>query len=174
MEDAILGSTAERVARRADVPVLVIPAEYDQPWDADPQVRVMVALDGSAEAEVALNPGRAFCEAFRGTISLVCCVEDGARSQPEQLAEAVEHARTYLNQLATTLRANGLAQVDLVVETGAPGDLLPRLAIERDADLVVMASHGRGGFQRLALGSVAEATLRAARVPVLVSRRPPP
>jgi nucleotide-binding universal stress UspA family protein len=77
----------------------------------------------------------------------------------------------HLDDLATAMRAGGL-RVDTVVEAGQPESRLARLAEERAADLIVMASHGRSGFQRLRLGSVTESTLRAASVPVLVLHRP--
>ena len=43
-------------------------------------------------------------------------------------------------------------------------------AIERGCDLIVMGTHGRGGINRLLLGSVAEATVRSSPVPVLLLR----
>jgi hypothetical protein len=56
------------------------------------------------------------------------------------------------------------------VEPGSPDSTIARVVRERDVDLVVMATHGRGGVARLALGSVAEATLRRAGVPLLLVR----
>jgi universal stress protein A len=49
-----------------------------------------------------------------------------------------------------------------------------RAAVEYDADLIVMGSHGRSGPSRLLLGSVAEAVMRKASCPVLVVTEPRP
>jgi len=54
------------------------------------------------------------------------------------------------------------------VRYGNPAREICRYAAEQDADLVVIASHGRSGFQRVVLGSVAERVLRLSEVSVLV------
>jgi nucleotide-binding universal stress UspA family protein len=53
---------------------------------------------------------------------------------------------------------------------GVPADQLTQLAVDLDCDLVVVGTHGRTGFKRLVLGSVAEKVLRTARCPVYVVR----
>ena len=47
-----------------------------------------------------------------------------------------------------------------------------RYAVEHDVDLLAISTHGRSGWRRLALGSVAEAIVRHSSVPVLVFQRP--
>ena len=56
---------------------------------------------------------------------------------------------------------------DIVVKEGSPAKEIVRLADERQADLLVMGTHGRGGFERLFLGSVTEKVLRTTNRPVL-------
>lgn len=51
-----------------------------------------------------------------------------------------------------------------------PAAAITQLGVDLDADLIVVGTHGRQGFQRLVLGSVAEAVVRMARCPVLVVR----
>ena len=62
--------------------------------------------------------------------------------------------------------------LEVVVSEGNPSKEIVRLADERQADLLVMGTHGRGGFERLFLGSVTEKVIRTARCPVLTV--PPP
>ncbi|HSN68926.1 MAG TPA: universal stress protein [Thermoanaerobaculia bacterium] len=57
----------------------------------------------------------------------------------------------------------------LVVER-APVDAILDTATELDADLIVMGTHGRSGFNRLMLGSVTEKVLRQTRRPLLTTR----
>ena len=78
--------------------------------------------------------------------------------------EDLEQFRTELDSFA---RASGIEGLDTeVVQGSVPGEIA-RLARELPADLLVMGSHGRSGFERLMLGSVAEKLLRTAPCPVL-------
>lgn len=57
---------------------------------------------------------------------------------------------------------------------GEPAAEIVRFVAELGCDLIVMGTHGRTGLRHLALGSVAEAVIRAAPCPVLIVRRPTP
>lgn len=63
-------------------------------------------------------------------------------------------------------------RVDVVVRPGDAAKEMTREAAELPADLVILGTHGRSGFERLFLGSVTEKVLRSTRVPVLTI--PPP
>ena len=55
---------------------------------------------------------------------------------------------------------------------GRPGKVIVEAATDRGADLIVMGTHGRSGFERLIIGSVAERVVRSAPCPVVVVRHP--
>ena len=55
---------------------------------------------------------------------------------------------------------------------GRPGKVIVEAAVDRGADLIVMGTHGRSGFDRLIMGSVTERVLRSAPCPVVVVRHP--
>ena len=57
-------------------------------------------------------------------------------------------------------------------EVTKPENVIVNFAEENDVDLIVLGTHGRSGFGRLLMGSVAEAVLRAAACPVLTIRQP--
>src|SRR5690242_1650322 len=57
-------------------------------------------------------------------------------------------------------------EVTRVLEFGKPGPEITRYASQHNTDLVLMPTHGYGGFKRLLLGSVASAVLHEARCPV--------
>jgi nucleotide-binding universal stress UspA family protein/CBS domain-containing protein len=63
---------------------------------------------------------------------------------------------------------------ELIAEMGDPAHVILKTAARADADLVVMATHGRRGFSRFFLGSVAELVLRESNCPVLTVRYLPP
>ena len=81
-----------------------------------------------------------------------------------------------MNTLVLTSKVSGLASsrdADIMSGTsGKAADMLADYVKGSDADLVVIASHGRSGISRWVYGSVADRLLRAACVPVLMVRAP--
>ena len=55
---------------------------------------------------------------------------------------------------------------------GRPSKVIVEAAADRGADLIVMGTHGRSGFERLIMGSVTERVMRSAPCPVVVVRQP--
>lgn len=164
----IYGSTADQVLRNTEVPLLLIPASCGGPWPDDRPFRILVPLDGSDLAREALDPALAFADALGGELLLlhVSNPPDEARLGPEI---GVTEARAQLELVAGRLRAAG-RNPELHAMVGAPAAVIPRVADEQRADLIVMATHGRGGLGRLVLGSVATATVQRATVPLLLMR----
>jgi nucleotide-binding universal stress UspA family protein len=72
-----------------------------------------------------------------------------------------------LTALVAECRAWGVRAVP-VIEEGPVGQALKRYAESSEVDLIVIASHGRGGLKRISLGSVTDYVIRNTRVPVLV------
>lgn len=62
----------------------------------------------------------------------------------------------------------GDVPVETAIAEGNPSDEIVAYAAEHDCDTIVMGTHGRGGIDRLLLGSVAERVVRAATVPVVI------
>jgi len=79
-------------------------------------------------------------------------------------------AEEYLVPFATELRANGV-RATTEVRRGEPVAEILAAAREAKADLIIMTTHGRTGFGRLLFGSVAEAVLRQAEIPVFLMRQ---
>ena len=85
------------------------------------------------------------------------------------VASQREEAEKHLAEARATLQAAGLKNVDTLVLEGLPGDRIVDEATARKADVVVMSTHGRSGFRRTVLGSVADHVLRHLDdVPVLL------
>lgn len=124
--------------------------------------RILVPLDGSHAAEVALKvaallPAR--------SIQLV-----GVEPDCTDLSDLCTGARareTYLESVATDLRQHGHA-VTTMVAFGDPAEQITALA--RAADLIVMSSHGRGAMGRAMFGSVADEVMRHSATPTLIVR----
>jgi len=92
-------------------------------------------------------------------------VEVIARAQRDRIDEDL------LGNLQDLAADAGVA-VEFRVEEGSPADMILAVAEETHADLIVMGTHGRSGFRRLLMGSVAEAVNRKARCPVVTIRAP--
>jgi nucleotide-binding universal stress UspA family protein len=83
-----------------------------------------------------------------------------------QVPEARKSIADELNRLLAPLSSAGVALRTRIAEGNTATEIV-RHAAEHDVDLVVMGTHGRSGFDRLTLGSVAEKVLRKAPCPVL-------
>jgi nucleotide-binding universal stress UspA family protein/predicted transcriptional regulator len=83
-----------------------------------------------------------------------------------------ETAKEKLRQIAAK-RLQGI-KYELLTHLGEPAGAIIRTAKRSAADVIVMATHGRRGFSRVMLGSVAEMVLREASCPVLCIRRGEP
>jgi nucleotide-binding universal stress UspA family protein len=124
----------------------------------------LITLDGSATAEAVLPYARALASGGARLILLRIVPSDSTA------AECLV-ARSYLQAVQTGLAQSGVEGADIVVapETGAgpPGAIVAQ-ATERDADLIVMATHGRSGLSRVLYGSVAEQVLHLTALPALL------
>jgi nucleotide-binding universal stress UspA family protein len=88
---------------------------------------------------------------------------------PDQIRQAEEKAReALLARIPAESRGHG--RTEIRVTHGAPSAEILRIAAETSASLIVIATHGRTGLARLALGSVAERVVREAPCSVLVVR----
>jgi nucleotide-binding universal stress UspA family protein len=95
-------------------------------------------------------------------------VHAGALFDPIQIVYPMSREQV-LERLRQAVHTAGVAinQVDVAAEAGDPGAVIVDQSLVRRADLLVMATHGRSGFDRLLLGSVTETVLRRATCPVL-------
>jgi len=132
--------------------------------------RILVPLDGSALAELALPQAAALAspEARVTLLRVVVPPSAGEDGDPElslvSARQQLEDAAGRLYALAPELN------VDVAVLIGRPGAEIARFAEQRACDLILMASFGEGGIHQWTFGSVAGQVVRSARVPVLIVR----
>jgi nucleotide-binding universal stress UspA family protein len=156
----VVGSVAEDVVRRAQVPVLLVPPSCDQPWPASDALRVLVTLDGSPPAERILRPAEALTAMLQADLLLLRVADDDAPGTGES-------AEAYLDRTATAMACGGIRLRKRVV-AGNPTDRILEIAHAERAHILAMASHGRSGISRLVMGSVTAAEMARADVPVMV------
>jgi len=179
---AWLGSVTDHLIRSSKVPVLCVRAkEGGVSLDQIRAPEILVPLDGSPLAEAVLEPVAALARLWNASVSLVQVVQpvllstDPVLPLPtgydEQLTAAErDAANDYLRDIVERLRAQGVAATGLAVLGQGTAETILDLAGSSRVGLVALATHGRGGVRRLALGSIADKLVRAAEVPVLVVR----
>lgn len=134
--------------------------------------QILVPLDGSALSERALPYAESLANTTQARIVLLRAVESYAligRARSQARVAAMLEAEGYLDAVASTLRERG-ATVDIALPYGNAADAIADEVALRGIELVVMATHGRGGLGRFAYGSVAARVLHEAEVPVLLVR----
>lgn len=178
LERFLLGSTTERVVRRAEVPVLTIRLD-DDVRVTYPYQTVLLPTDGSDCARGALETGANVAKADGATLQLLSVVDVtsfGADVHIQMQVESFEERANDIIKEATEIAEDtGVESVAGSVELGTSIHRTILSYIEdTDADLVVVGTHGRTGFERYMLGSVTEKLVRTSPVPVLTVRTPKP
>jgi nucleotide-binding universal stress UspA family protein len=177
----LFGSTAGKVLERAKVPVLFLRPKTGEDKGAPGAVvkKILVPLDGSDLATSILGPVEEFAKTMGASLVLVHAVtpitalpgfETQAPAAVTILGELQKNAQEYLAKLVGEVKARGVEATGLV-SLDEPVHAILEAADETKADLIAVATHGRGGLGRAVLGSVADGVVRrSADVPCLVLR----
>ncbi|VVE28898.1 Stress response protein NhaX [Pandoraea iniqua] len=177
---AMLGSVAEQILRNALVPVMLVAGEARAhlPLRAGGHYeRVLVALDTSETSRRAFDYALTLARTHGATLRVVHVLDlPGpflAGFDPEPMLEAVravgEQVRTWATQRMREAEVPGEVEMREIQPVGeGVADQIIAAGREADADLIVLGTHGRRGFRRFTLGSVAEDTARHAGRPVLL------
>jgi nucleotide-binding universal stress UspA family protein len=143
----------------------------------NPPSKILVPTDFSAQAEYALDYACTLAAKLDATVSILNVLgvpslgvpELGAAMTASVIDDMIKDNQAGLDSLADARRS--IAKIDQVLlRTGDARDMIPNVAEEIDADLIVMGTHGRRGLSRALLGSVAEYVVRVSKVPVLTVR----
>lgn len=123
--------------------------------------RILVPLDGTPTAAAAVPLALQLARMATADLVLVHVVSaHGSESEPGQ---------AYLDGVVGGLPADG-PHAETLVRTGSPGEAIVDAVEDQQADLVVMATHGRSGLERALLGSVTEHVLTHSQAAVLTLR----
>jgi nucleotide-binding universal stress UspA family protein len=141
--------------------------------------RILVPTDFSEHSRNALRYGAAFADRFGAEIHLLHVFQDLALSQPEAVTvgppimapieQFMASAQASLERLIQENKLSGLT-IHPEVRAGTPFEEIIQFAVDKDIDLIVMGTHGRGWLAHVLLGSVTEKVVRKAPCPVLTVR----
>jgi len=145
---------------------------------------ILVPTDFSHYANFAMKYALSLAKTYGGTIYLLHVLDSGLASgvrgygmwldqaDAASLLESMrEHASSRLATLAAQAESDGVTAEQHIVVGTAPSEILG-LALKAQCTLIVMATHGRSGFDRVVFGSVAEKVVRQSPVPVLAIKHP--
>ncbi len=152
-DNVFLGGVAGRFVRRSGVPVITVREEST----VSAVRRVLVATDFGEASGDAWKLAQVFAAA--GIEVLLAHVVDDMRQSDDQ-----DHLQS-LNETLSTMSA-GLAK-RIIIENGSPAEVLPRLAADAGADLIVIGLRRHRAALGLLLGSRADALIRSSAVPIL-------
>lgn len=142
--------------------------------------RILVAVDNSPCTEKAIAYAKDLAQIFQASIALITVLSPSKSSSlnvdpilgqqpiliPEILDIQLQEMEDYLKALA--LEFDMAKEVVLFNKLGAVRDEIIETAATWTADLIIMGSNGRTGFEHFIVGSVSESVLRRAICPVLI------
>ncbi len=187
----VLGSVADKVTHHSPIPVLVLREGGPVPATAVQQpVRALVPVDGSPLSEAVLEPAAYLAAALaqatsqQGALHLLRVIDlpaTGGKFKSDAhidtgVKEQVKHEdEMYLATLTNRLGQGDLTNLDLSVSSSIEVDpdvaeAIVKKAEQEKFDFIAMATHGRGGVQDWAMGSVSKRVLHATMVPLLIMR----
>jgi nucleotide-binding universal stress UspA family protein len=172
-----LGSIADRLIRETGLPVLVArPPSLATEMNSGPCFKqIVIALDGSALAERSLRPALALAEVEQADVTLLRIVPEERNIPVGEIhssigparARDVQDAQWYLSGVRILLAQWHLSVHSKVIVAGDVPSAILTHAESHDADLIAIATHGRGGLARAMIGSVADRLVSDGMISVL-------
>lgn len=171
VRDLFLGSTASRVARNGDIPVLTVQGEPVHGYR-----RVLIGVDLEDASRKVVGTARQLMGSDTVKISVMHACRDPFErfiTQPEiyegYLRAVDEDARARMNRFRASLDAGARAWSFVTRHGDARVEILREITRQK-AELAVLGTHARSGIVHALLGSVAESVLESAVCDVLIAR----
>jgi nucleotide-binding universal stress UspA family protein len=178
IEHVLIGSVAERVVRASTVPVMTIREphvgdKHAQQLTVDIK-KVVCPVDFSEPSAKAVQHAVGLCKRLGAELQLVhvcssvayAIADESFTVKPDLMRELKAHVQSELDKLASATAQSGV-KVTTQVREGVPHKAIHEAAHAAKADVIVIGTHGRTGFEHLLLGSVAERVVRTSTLPVI-------
>lgn len=167
----LIGSVAEEVVRLSTCPVFTV-CERGDPAPEEAVNRILVPVDFSKHTAALLQHARELAVTYDAQLDLLHVVEGlsipsvyGVKPVSINSPDVQERVRKRLDEYAAEMQLSGRTLASHV-RSGHPAHEVLDFIDEHAVDLVAIATHGRTGFERLLIGSVAEKVVRMASCPV--------
>jgi nucleotide-binding universal stress UspA family protein len=137
--------------------------------------QILVAIDGSREAELAFKKSVAIASRNNAALHLVSIIDISFGSLEAYAREYARETQKSTEELLQRYKQEamdaGITSVDLIIELGSPKTMITEEVAPRvNADLIICGATGQNAAERIFLGSVSERIVRAAECDVLVVR----
>lgn len=175
LRSVVLGSVAEQVVCRSTEPLVLVGPRSQAVLLPGERGRMAVCYDGSDHAAAIAGPAAAYARRLGLTpwlVEVVAPDEVVAFADQPARNRQVEVATAGMARIAGLLGDQGAAVEQQILHGADTSRSITRFAVSLPASLLAMATHGRSGFARVTLGSVAMDVVRHAPCPVLVVRPP--
>ena len=174
---AVMGGVADKVVRTASVPVITITPKAAGTKRVEDVNAILLPTDGSETATAVADRGVELAVQFTASVHFLSVIDHSRLSALSEIFdtesapndELRERAIDHLDALASDARGRGV-DTQISVKGGDPAEEIVQYAESEAIDLIALGTAGRGGFERLLVGSVADQVIRTAPVPVLTTR----
>lgn len=141
---------------------------------------ILIPVDGSEFSDRAIDAGVRFAKSINARITGFIAEPDytlplysemitrQAESMEAYTKRARQHSETVLKRVGNRARTEGVEFATSFVQSDMPAEAIVSAAEENGCDLILMASHGRHGLDKLIHGSVTGEVMTHTRIPVLV------
>ena len=181
----VVGSVVDKVAWHAEVPVMLL--HHDEVALADPHLgpprmlRILVPLNGSVDAEVALNPAAeliaSLASPLSGTIHMMRVIKHGTSDEEVHLQQANDYLQHTLERIRKGELAPAVTQYKITttwsvtVDTDVTHSIITTVekAIDMGGyDIIAITTHGLASLSRWIRGGTTESVYRHVRQPLLI------
>jgi nucleotide-binding universal stress UspA family protein len=173
MDRVILGSVAERIVRKAHCPVLVVRNRKYIGFK-----RIIVPIDFSDCSRKALEYAVATARAHESKLTILHIFEESFVEPYINAANSEEEANEIIKEIERvneskyddflkTIDLSGVKYEKLLIN-GIPETEMVRIAMEQQANLIVMGTHGRSGIKHILIGSTAEEVVRTVHCDIII------
>lgn len=139
--------------------------------------KILVPFDGSGFSEKAFDKGLEIAEKFKAEITVLTAIQSKQSESGiplyriEEIQEEEDNLATkMLKNLEERAKKKDVPFSIKIIRDPSPSDGIVGFADNNDFDLIVIGSHGRTGFKKLVLGSVASGVSAKAKCPVLITK----
>jgi nucleotide-binding universal stress UspA family protein len=173
VDRVILGSVAERVVRKAHCPVMVVRSEKYIGFK-----RIIVPIDFSDCSRMALEYAAATARAHRSKLTILHVYEGSfvepyikaanSEEEADEIMKEIERVNeTKYDEFLKTIDLSGV-EYEKLLKKGIPKTDIVETAMEQQANLIVMGTHGRSGIKHTLIGSTAEEVVRTVHCDIVV------
>ena len=173
MDRIILGSVAERIVRKADCPVMVIRGRKYVGFK-----RIIVPIDLSDCSRIALEYAVATARAHSSKLTILHVYEGSyvepyikaanSEEEADEIMKEIELVNeTKYDEFLKTVDLSGV-EYEKLLKKGIPETDIVETAMEQQANLIVMGTHGRSGIKHILIGSTAEEVVRTVHCDIII------